>query len=72
MADGVVIIAMKMQRQLEGINEDVVALGRQLAQDSSLPLSILAIGFSIKEDATQLGRFGAVKIFAADHPNFFT
>ncbi len=70
MADGVVIIAMKMQRQLEGINEDVVALGRQLAQDSSLPLSILAIGFSIKEDATQLGRFGAVKIFAADHPNF--
>jgi len=70
MADGVLIIAMKMQRPLKGINEDVVALGRQLVQDSSLPLSILAIGFSIKKDAPQLGRFGAVKIFAADHPDF--
>jgi electron transfer flavoprotein alpha subunit len=70
MADDVLIIAINRQGQLNDINEEVATLGRQLANDSGLQFSILAIGFNIRKDALQLGHYGADKIFVANHPDF--
>ena len=69
MADDVLIIAINMEGQLNDINEEVATLGRQLANESGLQLSILAIGFNTKKDALQLGRYGADRIFVANHPD---
>ena len=70
MADDVLIIAINRQGKLNDINEEVATLGRQLANDSGLQFSILAIGFNIRKDALQLGHYGADKIFVANHPDF--
>jgi electron transfer flavoprotein alpha subunit len=70
MTDELLIIAINKQGLVNEINREAICFGRQLAKESNLQLSILAMGFNLQKDTLPLDPSGGEKIFVANPPKF--
>jgi electron transfer flavoprotein alpha subunit len=66
MAQGVWTIAEHRDGEIRKITYEIVSEGRRLADALGQELTVLLLGFNIKEKAAELGRYGADKVMVAD------
>ncbi len=68
MPSGVWVVAEERDGQFRRITYEAVSEGRRLADALGQDLAVLVLGSDIKEQAAELGQYGADKILVADDP----
>lgn len=68
MPSGVWVVAEEKDGQFRRITYEVISEGRRLADALGQELTAVVLGSNIKDQAVELGRYGADKILVADDP----